>query len=58
MYASENFNEKLKTPGEYESCITKIRCLGKFNLLNHKPRSLLVVYNEPWVVRKKLSPTC
>ena len=42
---------------EDDSCVTNIRCQGKFNADN-KPRSLLVTFNNPWVVRKFLASTC
>ena len=41
---------------EDDSCVTNIRRLGKFNAHN-KPRSLLVRFNNTWVVRKILART-
>ena len=57
MYEHENVSEIVKNLGEDESSITNIRRLGKIILANHKPRFLLVTFNNPWVVRKKHSRT-
>ena len=37
MYENEIVSEILKNLGTDESCVTNIRRLGKFNLVNHKP---------------------
>ena len=50
MYENENVGEILKSLGDDKSSITNIRRLGKFNLDNHIRRSLLVTFNNPWVV--------
>ena len=50
MYEDENVGEILKSLGEDKSCITNIRRLGKYNLVNHIHQSLLVTFNNPWVV--------
>ena len=42
---------------EDDSCVTNFRRLEKFNAGNNKPRSLLVKFNNPWVVRKILART-